>query len=277
MRQVFVRNVPFAVAEAGAGEAVVLLHGFTGTSFDWQLLMQKLSVHYHVIAPDLIGHGASAVPDDWRRYSQEEALLDLKALLSQRGVRKFHLLGYSMGGRLALRFAVEHPELLYSLILESASPGLKLQKEREERQNSDNALADWLEREGIEAFVTRWTNLPLFASQAKLPLVTQQALRERRLKNAPQGLANSLRGMGTGTQPSLWPTLKALRLPTLLVAGELDQKFTCLAKAMAQELPQSSLSLVAQAGHTIHLEQPDIFCEIVTNFLTKHQFNKTAI
>src|SRR5207253_3632168 len=135
------------------------------------------------------------------------------------------LLGYSMGGRIALYTAFS--SFFRALILESASPGLADPGEREQRRLSDETLAASIERDGVPAFIERWENLPLFASQKTLPLDCREKLHQQRLQNSATGLAQSLRGVGTGVQQSLYAQLPTLNIPVLLIAGE-DRKSTRL-------------------------------------------------
>jgi 2-succinyl-6-hydroxy-2,4-cyclohexadiene-1-carboxylate synthase len=192
---------------------------------------------------------------------------DVRALLDHLGIARAHLLGYSMGGRLALYLALHESQRWHSLILESASPGLPTARERRARVEQDEALATFIEEQGIEQFVRRWEALPLFASQRSLPPAVRKAHRAARLRNRPAGLANSLRGMGTGRQPSLWGQLSALDLPTLLITGNLDQKFVTIARRMAACLPRARVEIVPHAGHTVHLERPQDYVDIVAGWL----------
>lgn len=244
----------------------VLLHGFTGSQENWRALRAAWSRRFQVIAVDLLGHGRSDAPADPARYAMDRCVADLAAALDQLGAAAVNVLGYSLGGRVALHFAAAHPERVRALVLESASPGLATPEERAARIAADETLAGRLEREGLEAFVDYWERLPLFASQARLPAEARAALRAQRLQNNPLGLANSLRGLGTGAQPSLWERLPALRAPTLLIAGALDEKFTAIARAMAARLPAARLEIVPDAGHTVHLEQPDLFQHLIAGF-----------
>lgn len=262
-----INGVHYFVAAAGHGEPLVLLHGFTGSSVSWTTQTAVFSPHFRTIAIDLLGHGRTASPADPNRCRMEQAADDVIAILDELKATPAHLLGYSMGGRLALYLAVNYPEWFRSLVLESASPGLETAVARVERQEQDDALADWIEANGIEALVDRWEQLPLWASQAQLPPETRQALREQRLQNNPTGLANSLRGMGTGVQPSLWPHLNDLQLPTLLITGALDKKFVEIGEQMAETIPSAQLKVVREAGHTVNLEQTAVFNREVIQFL----------
>lgn len=262
-----VNGLRYFVYEAGEGPPLVLLHGFTGSSASWAPVMSALAAHHHVLAIDLPGHGQTGAPDYPARYSMPAVSADIERLLDSRGIRRADLLGYSMGGRLALYMALRLPTLWRSLVLESASPGLAQAEARRERVAADNALAGWLESQPIAVFVERWENLPLFASQRSLPKTQQAVQREQRLANRPSGLARSLRGMGTGQQPSLWGELSRLRVPTLLLAGALDSKFAAINKEMVSAIRQARLILVPETGHTIHLERPEAFSRHVLSFL----------
>jgi 2-succinyl-6-hydroxy-2,4-cyclohexadiene-1-carboxylate synthase len=248
-------------------QIIVLLHGFTGNASGWEALFPMLEAPGRLlIALDLLGHGQSDAPAEPERYTIEHCQADILAVLATLGVRKNEavLLGYSMGGRIALYTAFSG--FFRALVLESASPGLAQPAQREERQRSDNALAARIERQGVEAFINYWEKLPLFASQERLPAEVREALRTQRLHNQASGLANSLRGVGTGVQPALHERLSALDLPTLLLAGELDSKFCQIARQMAEDMPQARLRIVPGAGHTIHLEQSALFARLVNEF-----------
>ena len=277
MREVVrVNGANYFVSAAGEGEPLVLLHGFTGSSACWAAHTAVFAQNFRTITLDLLGHGRTDSPPDPNRYRMETAAADIIAILeSQRaagGGQKVHLLGYSMGGRLALYLAIHYPGWFRSLVLESASPGLDTAAARAERQKQDNALADWIEVHGIEAFIRRWEELPLWASQAQLPPEARGALRRQRLQNNPSGLAHSLRGMGTGAQPSLWPHLGRLAMPVLLLAGALDDKFVAINRRMQAQIPHNQLHAVPQAGHTIHWERPSLFNQLALQFWRQSWF-----
>jgi 2-succinyl-6-hydroxy-2,4-cyclohexadiene-1-carboxylate synthase len=151
--------------------------------------------------------------------------------------------------------------------LESSSPGLASPSERATRRARDNALANRIEQEGVAPFVDHWENISLFASHTRLETAVRANLRQQRLQNNAHGLANSLRGMGTGQQPSLWGDLSQLTVPTLLIAGELDSKYAAINQQMAAQFPYARLTIVADAGHTVHLEKPATFAALVLDFL----------
>ena len=177
------------------------------------------------------------------------------------------LLGYSMGGRIALYSALSG--YFRALVLESASPGIADPDEREQRRRADDELANRIEREGIVSFVNYWEKLPLFASQQTLSEEVRTAQRAQRLTNSTRGLANSLRGVGTGVQPALYADLPNLHAPTLLIAGDLDDKYCAIAQQMAHALPNAHLSIVPDAGHSVHLEKPTHFSKLIHDFCTQ--------
>ena len=256
----------YNVEAHGTGDPLVLLHGFSGAASTWQDISERLAEDYQMIAIDLLGHGASDAPADIASYRMESVAADIVDLLDQLLVTNPTLLGYSMGGRLALCLACAYTSRFRALVLESASPGLADERARAERRLKDNQLADKIERDGVASFVANWESLPLWSTQSKAQIRAQRA---QRLANRPRGLANSLRGLGAGAQPNLWGQLPNLAVPTGLIVGERDDKFRRINQAMAKAIPRSSLSIIAAAGHNIHLEDPDAFCHALRTFLQR--------
>ena len=237
---------------------VVLVHGFTQTRRSWQPLLPRLARGRHVLAVDAPAHGRSA--------ARRTDLVEGAALLGETGGRAAYV-GYSMGGRLALHLAVQRPDLVERVVLVGATGGLDTEEERAARRAADEALARDLERDGLDVFLERWLANPLFAT---LPL--DAAAVEDRKENTVEGLADSLRRTGTGTQRPLWDELAALRMPALLVAGERDEKFTALAERLATGWGGSARVVrIEGAGHACHLERPDAFLDAVEPFLDEDQ------
>ena len=257
-------NGRYHYAVQGQGEPVLLLHGFTGSIANWQYIIPVFANNYRVVAVDLPGHGKTVVPvDNIDYFSMAHTAKAIVSLLEELRLQSVRLLGYSMGGRLALYMATHFPEHIHSLVLESASPGLKAESERTARRQRDNELANKIETNGIGWFVDYWENLSLWDSQTS---EQKTRLREQRLKNDTIGLANSLRGMGTGVMPSLWSKLSMLSMPVKLIVGESDTKFVNINQEMAGLIPNAHLSIVPGASHTVHLEAPDEFTQIVLVF-----------
>src|SRR6266496_5912034 len=235
------------------GGPVVLVHGFTQTLVSMEPLAARLRPR-RAIRVDLPGHGGSA--------SVRAGFAEAAALLGEAGGRAAYV-GYSLGGRLCLRLALDRPDLVRALGLIGASPGLDGPAERAARRASDEALAAELERVGLERFLDRWLAQPLLAT-----LPPERAGRADRLANTTQGLAASLRQHGPGAQEPLWDRLAGLRPPVLLVAGAGDAKFAALAQRMAAAIASSArVALVPGAGHAAHLERPEEVAALVGAFL----------
>lgn len=253
----------------GAKEKVVLLHGFTGSNSTWVEVIDYLPSTVEVLLIDLIGHGQTTKPRDTARYVVEEQLEDLHTLFQQLKWNHFTMVGYSMGGRLALAYASQYG--VDRLILESSSPGLAEENEREKRKLSDDLLAERIMTEGIVSFVDYWEDIPLFQTQKRLSFEKQQAIRTERLAQSEIGLANSLKGFSTGVQPSYWGELANLSTPVLLLAGQLDSKFCTIAKRMQSELPNAKIEVIKDVGHAIHVEKPKIFATIIKKVILEEE------
>lgn len=246
---------------------LLLLHGFTGSTETWRDLRERLGERRKVVAIDLPGHGRADAPSDPSRYALDRVADDLADTLSSRGTDRVVALGYSMGGRVALRLALRHPGRVLGLVLESTSPGIADPVARAARLRADGELADRIERDGIVAFVNEWERLPIWASQASLPDSVRARLRAKRLMGNATGLANSLRGAGAGADAPVLDRLGEIAVPVLLVAGTLDQPYVAHARAMQNVLKRAQLSVVPGAGHAVHLEQPAAFASLVAGFL----------
>ena len=268
-----INDVLYSYNICGEGEPLLLLHGFTGSKNTWNECIECWSQSFQVITIDLLGHGETESPKDPKRYQMEQACLDLKTLLDQLEIKSVNLLGYSMGGRLALSFACLYPQYVNLLLLESTSPGLKTESERVERIKNDQKLADMIQKKGLLTFINYWERIPLFESQNKLPEHIRQKVRLERENQNPLGLINSLLGMGTGMQPSWWDNLSNLKLPVLILVGELDEKFYKIGLEMEKLLPNASLVKFNGAGHAIHLEQAEKFGTIVKEFIKGGKVN----
>jgi 2-succinyl-6-hydroxy-2,4-cyclohexadiene-1-carboxylate synthase len=265
--RIAVNGISLYVRMVGKGDPLVLLHGFTGSSRSWLPHVAEFKSHNFCISVDLLGHGGSDVPADPARYRMDKQIDDLLDVFDALGLGRVNLLGYSMGGRVALSFAVAHPERVRSLIIESASPGIADPAQRRERIRGDEVLAESIENEGLQKFVEHWESLPIFATQNALPPALRDEIRQQRLGNSPRGLINSLRGLGTGVQPSMWEKLHRLTMPVLLVVGEFDQKYTSIALRMASKIAKVKVAIIEGAGHTVHLEKPATFNRVVLSFL----------
>ncbi|UOQ85349.1 2-succinyl-6-hydroxy-2,4-cyclohexadiene-1-carboxylate synthase [Gracilibacillus salinarum] len=256
----------FWLESYGEGEPVVFFHGFTGSAQTWQFI-RELIPDRQLIFVDLPGHGKTNAKVD----SLEECCHQLQKVFRQLKVELFDLVGYSMGGRTALTFVSLYPDMIRSLLLESASPGLANDVERETRFQKDLELASFIRSHSLDEFVEKWENIPLFVSQKQLPESVQQMVRLERLSHTREGLAMSLESMGTGKMASCWKMLGQIEMPVLLLAGEWDNKFININQEMLKLMPNSEYKLIEQAGHAIHVEQSRIFGTIVEEFINKRR------
>ncbi|NJM59821.1 MAG: 2-succinyl-6-hydroxy-2,4-cyclohexadiene-1-carboxylate synthase [Oscillatoriales cyanobacterium RU_3_3] len=243
---------------------ILFLHGFLGNSQDFNSVISLLSQNYCCLVVDLPGHGKTQVTGDETCYNMSNTARSLIALLDELEIGKCYLFGYSMGGRLALYLALHYSEKFEKVVLESASPGLKTEKDRSRRRQADFELSQKLENSNIKEFLLDWYDRPLFQSLKNSPKFDR--LLESRLENNPIELAKSLRQMGTGNQPSLWEKLAENQVPLLLLAGECDDKFKNINAEMAELCPSATLKIVPNAGHNIHFENVENFAAIVREF-----------
>src|SRR4051794_20405278 len=232
---------------------LVLLHGFTQTRQSWRRTARALAGRYRAVIPDLPGHGQSA----HRTPSFDACTAYVRAVAP---AVPFTLVGYSMGGRIALHTALALPRHVERLVLIGASPGIQDPKERAQRRTADDQLADRIETLDIEDFAKEWGSQPLFEGQ---PERVANAAYADRLRNTPRGLARALRGLGTGTMEPLWDTLHELTIPVTLITGERDAKFDALAKAMLRRLPNAHHVVIPGVGHAAQLEDPDAVAQAI--------------
>jgi 2-succinyl-6-hydroxy-2,4-cyclohexadiene-1-carboxylate synthase len=255
------------VESAGVGPDVVLLHGFTGSTHSMREAAAALAPRFRTLCVDLVGHGRSDAPDALEAYAMPRCARQVAGVLEALAPRGAHLFGYSMGGRVALALCAARPERVKSALLVGASAGIADADARAERRQRDAALAERIEREGVPPFVDAWMAQPLFESQRRrLSAAQLAAARAQRLDNRARGLANSLRGMGSGAQEPLHDALARIHTPVCLVAGEDDARFRAIAADLAGRLPAAQLQEIPEAGHAAHLENPRAFLGVAAHF-----------
>ena len=230
------------------------MHGFTQTRDSWRTIAERLSVDNEIVLIDAPNHGESS-----------DISLNLEtganAIIEVGGDATY--IGYSLGGRLCLTAALSNAKQVKRLVLISATAGIEESTERQSRIASDEQLANRITQIGVSAFVDEWLALPMFAG---LTHATNQ--RDLRLNNTAIALASSLRLCGAGKQQPTWSRLGELKMPVLLIAGERDTKFVALATRMAESIgSHADLKIIANCGHTPHLEQPEQFLEMTKHFL----------
>lgn len=242
---------------------ILFLHGFMGNSNEFNEVIPLLTDDFHCLSIDLPGHGKTQVLGDDDCYAMAKTADALINLLDELKVKQCFLIGYSMGGRLALYLTLHFSQRFHKVILESASPGLLTEKERLERVRRDEQIARKLARsigrDDFIKFLDNWYKQPIFGNIKNHPRFEQMI--ENRLQNNPSELAKSLRLMGTGVQPSLWEKLHQNTVPLLLLVGENDKKFVDINRKMSQINQLCKLKIINNAAHNIHLENTFIFVD----------------
>ena len=258
--QVKLGEYHYGVTVVGDGKPLVCLHGFSESGTTWD------GIHvdgYRMIRIDLIGHGTSSRPTDVGAYTISQMLLDIHRIVYALAGESYALLGYSMGARIALLYALQYPLEVTKLILESGSVGIEGTVERSERREADMALGKRIREQTIEWFAEIWAKLDIFKSQYTLPNAVQNRIQHRRLQNSPHALAFTLEGSGQGVMPYVGHRLQELTMPICYISGELDTKYTEIGKQYFAHAHH----VVLGAGHNVHVEKPCQYMCIVKEFL----------
>jgi len=266
MPRVRLNGLSLYYEDTGRGSALVLAHGFACGLRMWDPQVKALARAWRVITYDVRGHGLSDAPDDAGRYSQPISIADLRALLEHLGLRRAAIGGLSMGGNIALNFALAYPEMTSALIVADTGAG------------SDDT-ADWvatvhdfaaaLERAGLEAFTDAALSNPLFARYAAQSPAAERFIRSCLMTHRARGLAHTAREVlaKRPTIYSLGPRLRELRVPTLLIVGEHDAPCVPVHRFMAETIPGARLVVIPGAGHLTNLEAPSAFNRAVRSVL----------
>nr|WP_243651699.1 alpha/beta fold hydrolase [Thiobaca trueperi] len=207
------------------------------------------------LAIDLPGHGDA--PDPTGGF--EDAIQRLLERLPDSIDR---LVGYSLGGRIALGLMQAAPRRFRAATIISAHPGLTDPLIREQRRAADDQWIQLLRLQGIEAFVHAWERQPLFASQRRLPSALLDRQRARRLSQRAEGLARSLECFGLAGMPSLWDDLAQFSGQLRWIAGSEDPKFLYLGRQVAEQRPATDLRILDGVGHNPILEAPAILPDL---------------
>ena len=261
---------PHAQSGHGPNPPVLLLHGYLGRGSDWDPIAALLGTSYpgRLIQVDLPGHGAHLEP---RAKPLQFATLadELAVTLTQLEIERAHVVGYSLGGRLALHFALGHPDRIHRLVLESASPGINDHQACLERASLDDERATQIRDYGLAVFLKSWYQIPLFASLQQKGL-SEALIDQRRIGDA-DWMARVIGELSPGRQPSVWDRLKDIVLPTLWISGEYDTAYQKTLAAASDLMASAQHVTIPDAGHNTHLEQPALFIEALLDFLLSAQ------
>ncbi len=245
----------------------LFLHGFMGDGSVWLPIMKELSADIYAVAPDLPGHGKTQV--DQEKYSCDILVHALVKFAAERFAKPPVVVGYSMGARIALYMVQTHPDEVSGLILESPSPGIEDEKERHNRLELDKKRADDMRRVGLPDFLKEWYTQPIYSSLADKPEMVARLI-EKKSRGDAEMLARTIVCLSPGAQPSLWHHLGHWQKPTLIIAGEKEQKYRDIARRMAAVMPTATLSIIPNAGHIVHLENYPEFMAALKFFVSTY-------
>ncbi|OHY43445.1 2-succinyl-6-hydroxy-2,4-cyclohexadiene-1-carboxylate synthase [Cylindrospermopsis raciborskii CS-508] len=249
-------------------QVVMFLHGFMGNIYEFDNVIKLLNNNFSYLTVDLPGHGKTEVLGGSDYYGMENTAQAIINLLDELKIEKCFLVGYSMGGRIALYLTINFPERFIKVVLESSSPGLSTDFQRIMRIKSDAGIIRKLTRISTRnefgVFLNNWYSQPIFGQIKNHPAYPKMI--ETRLANSPLKIAKSLQFMGTGYQPSLWHKLEYNQIPLLLLVGEYDQKFIDINTVIYNLIPGSKLVIINRSAHNTHLENPLMFVEYIMEF-----------
>ncbi len=268
-----IRNVNYYYSDYSEDSSLpylVMLHGFMGSSQAFNHLLPSLKKFCNPICIDLLGHGTTEVPENPDRYSVTEQTEDLKSLFSELNLHKFMLLGYSMGGRLALQFTTKYPEFISGLILESTTYGIDEPEEIQKRLDIDRERANAINL-NYRGFLDSWSQNPLFKRYEQLNTDAKKNLDQIQKNQKPHGLSNSVLGFGTASMPSVHHQLKEINQSTLIITGQDDDKFTQIGLEMNKLIPESHIIIIPGCGHRVHMENPDDYIQYIRSFIVSKQ------
>ena len=257
--QIYIGEHHYGVTVVGTGKPLVCFHGFSESGSTWDGIEVP---GYRLIRIDSMGHGRSERPMELGPYTLPQMQSDLHTIIYAVAGERYALMGYSMGARMALLYALEYPQEVTHLVLESGSVGIEDEGERQDRYVSDQALAKWIRSHDITWFSETWAKLEIFNTQQGLPAKVQQQIQGRRLLNSPHALAFTLEGSGQGSMPYVGHRLSELTIPVCYISGELDTKYTAIGARYFGEVHR----IVPQVGHNVHVEAPEVYQQILECF-----------
>ena len=266
-----IQGIPFHILTTGNSSLprILFLHGFLGSGSDWLPMARQLSRDYCCMMVDLPGHGKASFEENPPNDGFFEQTVDaLAELLQESAFPQSYLVGYSMGGRLALALLLRHQELFTKAVIVSASPGLRTIQEQIDRQEHDEKVARKIER-NFEGFIKGWYDQPLFSTLKHHPVFSE--VESERKINDPRNLALALRVLGTGRQRSQWEALQHNRVPVRFFAGEKDERYVDIGRQMVKLCPGSDLEIFPHCGHTLQLENKELFLDRLRFFFNQQE------
>lgn len=267
MLEIEIHDIKWNCIKFGKSDSpcIIFLHGFMGSSEDWIPLMRRLAEEYYCIAYDLPGHNQTEVEGYDEFYTIDNTCASLKKEIDSQGITNFHLVAYSMGGRIALTFAIKYPEIINKLVLISTSPGIESAVLREDRIKFDAEIAEKIRTLELHNFLKLWYSAPIFAEINQTNLFGK--LIARRTYNNKESLIKSLEYSGTGEMRPLWNDIQSYQKPVLLITGERDRKYCIINSKMDELFPNSTFKIIKKSAHIVFMEQPKEFEFELRNFI----------
>lgn len=263
-----VDKIDYYIEIRGKGKPLICLHGFS----------ESLNTFKHVdienrqlILIDQIGHGKTRAPISEEIYSLEYMTRTIHEIINRVASKPYDLLGYSMGGRQALYYAIKYPNEISALVLESASYGLMDEVDRANRRKNEKYISEQLEKFGINWFVPFWENISIFDTQKLLSDSVKDEIKQQRLSNNAEFLAMHIKKMGQGNFPYLKDKLSDLPMPILYIAGEFDYKYRDYQEVFEESCKRINTEIICGCGHNTHIEKPNVFSSTVSSFLNKEE------
>jgi 2-succinyl-6-hydroxy-2,4-cyclohexadiene-1-carboxylate synthase len=245
---------------------ILFLHGFLGSGNDWNQIANSLKNDYCCILPDLPGHGKKSLEIPKSMNSFNFVAEQIVALIDFLEIEKTSLVGYSMGGRIALLAALKFPLRFSTLVLEGANPGLETTEEIESRKSWENKIISLLDQLSFPDFLEAWYKMPIFRTLHNNPIQLQKLITTR-LNNDSKQIEIVFEKLSLSKQPNLWEKLDKLGIPTFLISGSLDEKYVKINSRAVQRIPNCTHKIVKNAGHNSHFEKPSEFVDLITCFL----------
>ena len=256
--------------EVGQGTPLLFVHEFAGDHRSWEPQIREFGKRYRCIAYAARGYPPSDVPDDAGTYSYHHVMRDCVAVLDNLKIDSAHIVGLSMGGYTTLQVALSHPTRVRSMTLAGTGSGSERWYTETFRKNS-RALADQFEREGSAAVAKSYGQGP-----SRIPFAIKDArgfaeFSKHLAEHDPRGSAHTSRSF-QGARPSIYDFENAIRkltIPALIVVGDEDDRCIEPSLFLKAALSGSGLLVMPKTGHAANLEEPDLFNQVLGDFLSR--------
>jgi pimeloyl-ACP methyl ester carboxylesterase len=272
MPEVHVNGINLYYEITGEGTPIVFVHEFAGDYRSWELQLRFFSHRYRVVTYNARGYPPSSVPEDPSSYSQDFAVSDLAGIIDALGLAPCHVIGLSMGAYAALHLGLRYPKLVRSIVVAGCGYGSD-PEERKSFQLDSQKIANLIETEGMEEFVKTYSDGPTRIQLRKKNPCGYAEFKRNLLTRSPRGLTNTLRGI-QAERPSVYDLdgLEKMKVPTLILTG--DKDWPCLNPNLflKKKIQTAAMSILPNSGHTLNLEEPELFNRLVQDFLIQVDF-----